>query len=508
MGAGRGTMDFIQPAPEWRGSTVQVCGLFPFAAGTGSPVSGVPVGTNISTGESVGCDPISWFTRARLISNPSAFVLGLPGLGKSSLVRRWIVGMTGFGVIPLVLGDTKPDHVATVRALGGQVITLGPGRGHLNVLDPGESIETIKRLEQKREECLARGDEDGALALFQLEGRLRAEASDLRLTMVLSLITIVRREPPTDREEAIVERALQLMDEQSPDRVPVLADLLEMIRSGHPELQIVAVSRASEARYQALTEGLEATLLGLTGSSKFGEVFAKPTDVPMLRDRPVVFDVSGISENNQELQAAILLACWSYGFGTVRVAEALAEAGLEPRRHYFIVMDEVWKTLRVGHGLVQRIDALTRLNRQRGVGQVMITHTVSDLELADPHETAMAKGFIERSAITICGGLPATEMEKLEKVLRFSEKERDMVVSWVAPPGWDAGDHEVDPPGRGKFLIKVGGRLGIPVQVRLTAAELSINDTNGAWATASRSGRTQTANQAAGSPSTSAGVLS
>ncbi|MDP9027398.1 MAG: ATP/GTP-binding protein, partial [Actinomycetota bacterium] len=430
------------------------------------PVIGVPVGLHLITSAAVGCDPISWFTRAKIISNPSAFVLGLPGLGKSSLVRRMMLGLTFQGVIPLVLGDTKPDHVDLISALGGQVITLGPGRGALNVLDPGEAREAAEKLRKSGRDDLA--------------DRLTAESADLRLTMVASLITIARREPPTDREEAIVERALQLLDEQYRG-TPVLGDLLNMIRSAPEELQLIAVSRGRLDRYQEITEGLEATLQGLIGSSRFGDVFSKPTSTPMMRDRPVVFDVSSVSENNQELQAAILLACWSYGFGTVRVAEALAEAGLEPRRHYFVVMDEIWKSLRVGHGLVQRIDALTRLNRQRGVGQIMITHTVSDLELTSTHETAMAKGFIERSAIVICGGLPDAEMAKLQSVVRFSKAEQDMVVAWKTPPGWDTDHHAADPPGMGKFLIKVGGRPGIPVQVVLTEAELAVNDTNKMW---------------------------
>lgn len=476
LGAGRGAQLHVQAAPEWRGSTVQVCGLFPFAAGAGAPVAGVPLGLHLVTGAAVSCDPISWFTRAKIISNPSAFVLGLPGLGKSSLVRRMMLGLTGQGILPLVLGDTKPDHVDLIRALGGQVITLGPGRGHLNVLDPGESREAAVRLREA--------------GFDELADRLIAEASDLRLTMVASLITLARREPPTDREEAIIERALQLLDEQH-EGVPVLSDLLEVIRQGPEELQLIAVSRGRLDRYQEITEGLEATLHGLIGSSRFGDIFSKQTSVPMRRDTPVVFDVSSIGENNQELQAATLLACWSYGFGTVRVAEAMAEAGLEPTRHYFVVMDEIWKSLRVGHGLVQRIDALTRMNRQRGVGQIMITHTVSDLELASAHETSMAKGFIERSAIVICGGLPDAEMAKLQEVVRYSKAEEDLVVSWKTPPGWDTDSRAAEPPGMGKFLIKVGGRPGIPVQVVLTSAELEVNNTNKRWEQTSKISRVE-----------------
>ena len=72
---------------------------------------GVPLGRHLFTNATVCADPISWFQIAKLISNPSVFVLGLPGLGKSTLVRRMALGLSGFGVQPLVLGDLKPDYV-------------------------------------------------------------------------------------------------------------------------------------------------------------------------------------------------------------------------------------------------------------------------------------------------------------------------------------------------------------------------------------------------------------
>ena len=45
------------------------------------------------------------------------------------------LALAGFGVLPLVLGDLKPDYVDLIAALDGQVIRLGRGRGYLNVLD-------------------------------------------------------------------------------------------------------------------------------------------------------------------------------------------------------------------------------------------------------------------------------------------------------------------------------------------------------------------------------------
>ena len=90
--------------------------------------------------------PISWFARAGLIANPSMFVLGKPGLGKSSLIRRMAIGLCGFGVQPLIFGDLKPDYVDLIGALGGNVVALGRGQGALNVLDPGAATAAALRL--------------------------------------------------------------------------------------------------------------------------------------------------------------------------------------------------------------------------------------------------------------------------------------------------------------------------------------------------------------------------
>jgi len=81
-GPGGGYSTYVQAADEWRGTTVQVCGMWPFAAGTGSPMVGVPIGRNILSGATMCCDPISWFMRAKLISNPS-----MSGMNRSTIKR-------------------------------------------------------------------------------------------------------------------------------------------------------------------------------------------------------------------------------------------------------------------------------------------------------------------------------------------------------------------------------------------------------------------------------------
>lgn len=466
LGRGRGEVVVVDPPEEWRGTTVQVCGLHPFSVGTGTPMIGVPMGLQLFTGATVCADPISWFQDADLISNPSMFVLGLPGLGKSTYTRRTAAGLAGLGTLPLVLGDLKPDYVDMIRALGGQVITLGRGRGHLNILDPGEAWEAAERLRAAGKE------KERAQVLADSHGR--------RHTMVSALLTILRKEPPTDREESIIDRALRVLDD-SHHGVPVLGDLLRVIQEAPQEVRDVALDRGDDTRYKAITENLEASLISLTSGGRLGETFAHATDVPMMRDRPVVYDVSSIDDSDTDMQAAILLACWSAGFGTVNVANALADAGLEPRRHYFVILDELWRALRAGRGMVDRVDALTRLNRQRGVGLAMISHTMSDLlALSSDEDRMKARGFVERAGMVVCGGLPGAEMHMLTSAVPLSRAEQELLTSWQDPGTWDSGPGS-EPPGRGKFLIKVGGHPGIPIKVELVEAERAINDTNKLW---------------------------
>jgi hypothetical protein len=471
--------------------------MWPFAAGTGTPMVGVPLGRHVHTGATLCCDPISWFQRAKLISNPSVFVLGKPGLGKSTLVRRMATGLAGYGVMPLVLGDLKPDYVDLIEALGGQVISLGRGRGHLNILDPGEATQAADQLR--------------AAGHPRQAAQVLADAHGRRQTMVSALLTILRSAPPSDREETIIDRALKVLDRQH-DGVPILADLLQVIQQGPPEVRAAALDRGDDARYQQITEELEASLIGLVGGGRLGETFARPTTNPMRRDAPVVYDVSAIDDSELDLQAATLLACWSAGFGTVNVANALADADLEPRRHYFVITDELWRAIRAGRGMVDRVDALTRLNRQRGVGMAMISHTMSDLLALPAEEDRMkARGFVERSGMVICGGLPAAEMPQLTAAVPFSSAEQELLIGWQDPPAWDpASGREIDPPGRGKFLVKVGGRPGIPVAVQLTSVEQSIHDTNRLWHDQSRVGARRVSGEPAGtdSPTQTTGMTS
>ena len=94
----------------------------------------------------------------------------------------------------------------------------------------------------------------------------------------------------------------------------------------------------------------------------------------------------------------------------------------------------------------------------------------------EPESEPRRSGVSRR--MVVAGGLPRAEMAMLTSAVALSRSEQNLVMSWQNPPGWSP---DQEPPGRGKFLIKVGGHPGIPVHVELTEEERYINDTNKAW---------------------------
>jgi hypothetical protein len=69
--------------------------------------------------------------------------------------------------------------------------------------------------------------------------------------------------------------------------------------------------------------------------------------------------------------------------------------------------------------------------------------------------------------------------------LAVLDPEQDMLISCMTRrPGTPSLASTPHRPGRGDFLIKVGGRPGIPVHVALTSTELALNDTNKRWGAA------------------------
>ncbi|MFI5843886.1 hypothetical protein ACIA8K_29730 [Catenuloplanes sp. NPDC051500] len=446
---GAGRASHVDAGVEFQGTTVQLAGLFPFVAGSGAPMLGVPIGRHLLWGETCCLDPLEWL-RAGLVTNPGMFLLGQPGAGKSALAKRLITGMAGFGTRVLILGDTKPDYTLLVHRLGGQVIRVGRGLDRINPLDAGPLGAALGRLPQREAE------------------RLRLEVRGRRLALLLALATLVRGGRITNTEEVLLGRSVDLLDARL-DRQPTIPDVLGVLRAGPDEVRL-------GADHDRQAADLVATLTLLCDGSLRG-VLDGPTSTPIDLDAPAVsVDISQTAAAGDQLVAIAMLCTWAYTFAVVDAAAALAACGLVPRRQFFGVMDELWRALRGAPGLVDHADALTRLSRPLGMGTLMITHSLDDLDaLPTDEDRAKARGFFERAAIKILAALPGRELDRVGAVVRLSAAERSLVSSWAAPDALVPGRAH---PGRGRYLIKTGEGPGLPVGMRLVGDEPTIYDTD------------------------------
>lgn len=456
----------VEPSIEMRATTTQGCGYWPFTAGSPLPTIGVPLGEHLSSRATVCADPVSYFL-AGLVLQPSMFVLGRPGLGKSTLVRRIITGLAAWGFMPMVLGDLKPDYVDLFKAMDGVVTEVGRGKDRINPLDLGPLWGKIQELPEDRRR----------IAVEELRGR--------RLSLISGLASQGANRGLHSVEKNLLARALNILDQEITDRMVIITDLLKVIEGGTDELHRIAQSGGNKDEYRARTRELLDSLRMYEDGGPYGDLFDGQTTAPIRLDTPLCFDLSSLESDEaggSGLESAVQLVCWSAGSSAVSAAKHLAEAGLAPQRHYFLVMDELWRILRAGDFMIEFIDALTRLNRQRGLGQAMATHTMADLDMGDEKMTKMAWGFVERSSLVFLGGLAEGEMGNLRTVFQLSNKETSLITDWASEAEVNPETNKpAAPPGQGKFLLKIGKRPGTPLRVDLTEVELDVNNTNRAW---------------------------
>jgi hypothetical protein len=395
---------------------------------------------------------------AGITTNTGMFLLGQPGVGKSALAKRLTLGMAAFGVRPIILGDTKGEHTAIIAALGGQVIRVGRGLDRINPLDPGPLGQIIDRLPADRAHAL------------------RAEVRGRQLTSLMALCALVRGTggaPVSNGEEVLLGYALDQCTTRG--TVPTVAALLALLREPTPDLLSAAEGR-TRRDYDEATRELRRTLNLLSAGALAG-VFDGPSTTTLDLSAPgISVDISATAAAGDTLVAAAMLATWSAGFGTVDAATALSDAGLATPRRHLMVMDELWRALRGAPGLAEHADALTRLNRSRGIASLMITHSLADLEaLPTRADVAKARGFVERSAIVALGGLPRRELGAVTQVVPLTAREVDLVASWSSAESWQPGARH---PGRGSYLLKTGQRPGLPLAMELTPAESVLYDTD------------------------------
>ncbi|MER7433671.1 hypothetical protein ACFU8R_28165 [Pseudonocardia alni] len=451
---GGGRAGHVEAGSRFAGTTSQVCGLFPFAAASGSDVRGVPIGRHLHTAEPVGLDPAHWL-RTGLVSNTGVWVQGQPGIGKSSITKRMLAGLVAFGMRAVVPGDVKGEYSPLVTALGGSVWHLGRGLHALNPLDAGPLRAAMASLP--------------ATERIRLAETLRAR----RLSLLEALITIVRRDEPDVTERRLLGAALDIAVDVADAREPLIPDVLAVLLSGAAPLLRIAAA-ADDLDFRRIARSLVNTL-GLLCEGAIRGIFDRPSTARFDPDTPALsLDISALDDDDDEVVAAAMLCSWAW-------SAALADAAAygEHRRNVVQVQDELWRALRVAPGLVERSDRITRLGRHRGVVSFQVTHSLDDLEaLPTEADRAKARGLASRNGVLLLGGMAESELDGLRRITSLSQGEAALITSWAAPPTWHAGRIH---PGRGKYLIKSGQRIGLPVALTLTPSEIALHDTDRAF---------------------------
>ncbi len=182
-----------------------------------------------------------------------------------------MIGLSGAGVQPLILGDLKGEYVDVIASLDGQVVALGRGVGSLNLLAVGAMDAAAQVVED-----LARGAEPDQRKLLTAEAdRLRAEAHGRRVNAVAAQLALVRGERLHDYEDVVLSAALRELAKRWRRKKlpPVMADLHALVDEGPEEVRRVTGWRGEDNRYRAATDKLQATMLAwLEGPLR--EVFA------------------------------------------------------------------------------------------------------------------------------------------------------------------------------------------------------------------------------------------
>ena len=375
---------------------------------------------------------------------------GQPGIGKSSITKRLVTGLVGFGMRALIPGDIKGEYTPLVQALGGTVWRLGRGRHTLNPLDPALAAPAL---------AAAVGT-----AREQLTETLRARS----LALLEALLTITGGRQLSATERRLLAAAL---DQTTATRIePTIPDLLGALTIGADPLpQIVAAD--SDRGYARSVRGLVNTL-GLLCDGSLRGLFDRPSTITADPTAPVLsLDLSALDNDADDVVAAAMLCSWAW-------SATLADTAGD-HRNTVQVQDELWRALRAAPGLVEHADRITRLGRHRGIVSIQVTHSLDDLDaLPTDVDRAKARGMAARNAVLVLGGMAPQDVNRLTGIVALTDPERELVASWAAPPTWHPGHAH---PGRGRYLIKSGQRLGLPVGMLLTPTEARLYDTDTAF---------------------------
>jgi type IV secretory pathway VirB4 component len=426
----------------FRSDTGALAGLYPFLDGAGLPAVGAFIGWDTLTMRAFCAHPAAW-VRAGITSNANVLVSGVPGAGKSALVKALVFRLMVFGVRCLVLGDIKGEYDQLAAFLGVEPVRLGRGLPtRINPLDSG---------------LAGRADHGGARS-----GRdWLQEVHRRRLTLTSSLLGVRLPRPLAPLEESALSLAIRTVTGEtsasSQLTEPTIAQVHAALRGFDREAADVLGVR-SAWQLQDKTEDLVHALANMIDGS-LGGLFDGPTNTALDLDAPLqTVDLSGLSSRSEETVAMVLACVSSWGQACVDASDHVTA----------VVRDEVWRQLRFP-ALVRKVDSDLRLQRADGTIQIVATHRLSDFEAVGPagsQEVAIAKHLVSSFDTRVQLAQDTGPLRLTRAAVGLTDAECSLVSSW-------------GPQQRGRALWKVGhSGASFPVQLVLSALERELFETD------------------------------
>ncbi len=410
-----------------RATTRNLGGLYLFQAEGGLGADGMLIGTEVYTSGSFFFDPWVLY-EAGVLTNPNIFLVGEIGSGKSALFKAMVIRARACGGHrAYVPGDVKGEWTPIVRALGGAVISVGPGLANrINPLDEGLRPNGLS-------------DEDWA-----------REVRAHRLELLRSLAEWLGRRGLAPTEHSALAIALDTATENHD--VPLLPHVVSLLfepdKARPLQVGFENYDRLREAGHEL------GHLLGVMVSGELAGMFDQPSTVAFDPALPAMsVDISRLGESNPAMP--LVMTCASSW-----MEAAVRDPGGGKR---FMIYDEAWRIMRE-LPLLRRMQSQWKLARGLGISNVAIMHRYSDGSAvgdAGSEQRALAEGLIADTATRIIYRQKADQIRTTADVVGLNSEEGGML------PRLD----------RGVGLWRVGNRSFV-VKNHLTGAEKDLTNTD------------------------------
>ena len=384
-------------------TTAHCCSLYPFGVHSSSGYEGVYLGIDqLAFGEAFFYDP---FVAYKLFAgegatNTNMLVLGVPGMGKSALVKSLlyrscaVYGSERF----LSIVDVKGEYTTLAEELGLSVVKLTPG---------------------------------GSVRVNPLERRTQS-SGEFHSRLMQALLSAVMHERLSAVEEVLLWEAVKDCSEgRAQATVQDLRASLAQPSSGALDAARISVGEAADASRPlvlATDKLLDRQLRGMfDGHSTVDVDISAPG---------VVLDISD-AQHDEEVLPLVMTA------GVAWLQElVLAISG----KKKILLNDESWRMVAY-EGTARFMQSSWKLGRSYGAANIAVLHKASDLAAQADDGTATSKiasGLVADTSVRVSFKQTAHDLAEHGDVLGFTEIERAEIAGLNRGESlWKIGNHVV-----------------------------------------------------------------